>query len=130
MTRLFLQTVVSKIGTFTGTGVDVSVVLPTGGSAGASPSQVATLCVHIVSLDAGQTARIQITDSTDSFASDIVGVAVVQVQGGETLAADRTMRFSWYDIPDARFGVTSAKMRADVTRITGGTLTYEVWIEY
>ena len=130
ITRLPLQAMVGKNTTFDGAGVDVTVVVPTGGSAGSSPSQIATLVVHIESFDADDVAIIQVTDTADNFATDKVAVAVEHIVGGLAAANDRVIRIPWYDMPAARYGVTSAKMRVSVTSISGGTLRYEAWIEY
>jgi hypothetical protein len=118
ITRTYLQALVSKTATFAGSSVDVSGL-----------STNATLVIRVQSFDAANTARIQVTDSADGFSSDIVAVTVQHIQGGETASADLVFRIPWYDIPDARFGVSSAHMKAQVTSISGGTLTYEVWIE-
>lgn len=117
--RTVLQALVSKTATFAGASVDVSGLTP----------QNATLVIHVQSFDAAQTARIQVTDSADGFSSDIVAVYVQHVQGGETSSADLVFRIPWYNIPDARFGVSSAHMKVSVTSISGGTLQYEAWIE-
>ncbi len=130
ITRLALQALVSKTAIFAGAGVAVDTVLADGGSAGSTPSNVATLCIHVESFTAANTAIIQVADSADNFSSDIVAIAVVHIQGGLATGNDRVIRIPWYDIPAARFGVTSAKMKVSVTAISGGTLKYEAWVEY
>lgn len=129
ITRLALQAMVSKTATFDGTGVDTSVVLGAGDSAGAAPSKVATLVIHVESFT-GNRAILQVTDSADNFSSDIVAIYCAHIQGALGSTADEVIRIPWYDIPAARFGVTSSKMRVSVTSIDSGTLKYEAWIEY
>jgi hypothetical protein len=120
MTKVTIQALVAKTTTFTGTGVAIDTV----------PAKQATLVIHVQDLDLGQTARLLIEDSVDNFSSDKLAVHVVHVNGGFDKTNDKVVRLPWYDIPDVRFGATSAKMRLSVTAISGGTLDYEAWIEY
>lgn len=116
--RTVLQALVSKTGTFSGSSVAVAAL-----------NTNATLVIRVQSFDAAQTAIIQVTDSADSFSSDTVAVVAQHIQGGVAAANDLVFRIPWYDIPAARFGVTSAAMKVQVTSISGGTLQYEAWIE-
>ncbi len=113
-----LQAMVSKTAAFAGAGVDVSAL-----------GTNATLCIHVESFDAAQTAIITVTDTADNFSSDIVVIVSQHIQGGLSATSDQVVRIPWYDIPAARFGVTSAKMKVSVASISGGTLKYEAWIE-
>lgn len=129
ITRLALQAMVSKTAIFAGAGVATDVVLGSGDSASATPSKVATLCIHVESFT-GNYAIIQVADSADNFSSDTVAVVAQHIHGAIAAANDRVIRIPWYDIPAARFGVTSSKMKVSVTAIDSGTLKYEAWIEY
>ena len=144
MSRITLQSLVTKTGAFTGTGVAVSSIPLTlnGGTL------FQTLVIHVGSIDPSSTARLVVWDSVDNFDADITPVYVAHIYGGlgqedanenplTPIGGDRVIRVSSYDIPDARFGVSSAKMRVDLVSIDqalGGTLSsgiqYEAWIDY
>jgi hypothetical protein len=142
ITRLYLQAMVTKKTSdlpFVGSGVATDVVLGAGDSAGASPSEVATLVIHVAAFD-GTRARLQVTDSADNFSSDKLAAFVAHIQGklgqagvdGAAVGGDQVIRVPWYDIVDARFGVTSSKMRVELVAVAGETvgIKYESWIEY
>lgn len=120
--RLYLQALISKTATFTGAGILVDSTTVVGVNA--------TLVIRVASFDAGQTARIQITQGTisGSFSAG-AAVFVQQIQGGETASADLVFRIPWYEVPDTPWGVSGTAARADITSISGGTITYEVWLE-
>ncbi len=117
--RVNVQSVVSKTAPFTGATIDVSEVNP----------GLSSVSFHVLSFDSNQTARLQLSDSLDNFVSDDVALHVVNIQGGLTRSNDLVVKLPWWDIPGARWGVTDAKMRVSLTNISGGTLTYEAWID-
>ncbi len=117
--RVNMQSVVSKTAPFTGAAIDVSDVNP----------GLSSFVFHVLSLDSNQTARLQISDSLDDFASDNVALYVMNIQGGLSRSSDLVVKLPWWDIPGARWGVTNAKMRVSLTNISGGTITYEAWID-
>lgn len=115
------------------------VLVPTAGVA-VSALSAATVCVEVISMTAGSTARIQLEDSTNAFTAsaplavfDIVGQ---QGQGGTAFAQGAynpsTQKFSirTYQLPSSQFGVTNGVARLNVTAISSSSeLVLNSWIE-
>lgn len=110
-----------------GTGVNVSSILDIG--------QDWTLVLEIVALTTGASARIQFTDSTDNFVDDITAGPTVSVEGpvGPTTGVNPSvLRLSWTSaqFPSLRIGVAGAKLRLDLTLLTGEnpSITYQAYV--
>lgn len=119
MTILLLQDMVEKTAAFAGAGVAVS----------ALPAKNWTIKIQVESFDADETARLTIEDSVDNFVTPLGGPSI-SLLGGISKTADKVYHFNWYDYPALRVGVTDAKLRLNLTAISGGTLKYKAWIEY
>lgn len=81
------------------------------------------------SMSGSQRARINFEDTVDNFTTTLQGpvrciVPVVNVAEG------RTYSWRWREFDDLRIGTSSAKLRTNLTRITGGNVTYESWLAY
>ncbi len=76
-------------------------------------------------------ATISLEDSVNAFTAAI-SICEVQVQG--TVDSKSEQHFIWrkYQLPNARFGTTSAVLRANVTVLGGTTpsLQLDSWLEY
>lgn len=75
-------------------------------------------------------ARIQFEDSVDNFMLDILPGptrCIVPVTG---VPEGRMTSWRWRDFDDLRIGTASAKLRTNLTRITGGTIQYEAFLTY
>jgi len=117
--RTDIQTTVAKTAAFTGASIDVSGI----------PAKSWTLFIKITGLTAGQSAVLTVEDTVDNFSADVRPVLVQHVTGGQPANAENVFSFRWHQMPDARFGTASAKLRMKVASITGGTLTYSGWFE-
>lgn len=105
------------------TAVDVS---------GVTPTSTWTLYLRVLSnsMSGTQRARIFFQDSVDNFASDIAygpGYCIVPVTN---VPEGREYSIRWRNFDDLRIGVSSAKLRTALTRITGGSVTYAAWLTY
>lgn len=116
--RTDIQAAVTRTGGAVGSGVDVS-----GISAGW------TLGVKIGPFSAGESASIQIEDSVDDFAADTRVVAVIPLTGGQVSGAERNVSIRPYEL-NSRIGVANATMRAVLKDLSGGSITYALWLEH
>jgi hypothetical protein len=125
------------IQTVTATGA----VTPTAGVDISGMSGDVTLCLEVISMTASKTARIQLEDSVNAFTASLP-VAVFNVigqegQGGTSYTAGAynptTLRpgsIRKYQLPNNRFGTSSALLRVNVTAIDGSSsLSLNAWIE-
>lgn len=113
-----LQAAVSKTATFNGTGVDISGV----------DRNAWTLRVRVISFT-GETARLEVQDSLDAFASEAKTLYVQDITGPVVAGAEQVFSLRWYERPTARVGVASATARVVLSAISGGTIQYEVLLE-
>jgi ABC-type transport system involved in cytochrome bd biosynthesis fused ATPase/permease subunit len=115
-------------------------VTPTAGVSVAGMTGDAMVCLEIVSMTAGKTARIQLEDSVNAFtASNALWVQDVTGQMGQGTTAfaqgaynpttdKRTVRK--YQLPNSNIGVASGVVRLNVTVIDGSAeLVMNAWIE-
>jgi hypothetical protein len=87
-----------------------------------------TIFLEVTGMTAGKTARIQFEDSVNAFTAS-VPVAVINVTGALTSAASQVFDIRKYQLPNNRFGVTSAVLRVNVTAIdSGSSLSLHAWI--
>lgn len=113
-----LQAKVTKTAAFDGTGVDISGL-----------SAKCGVHIKIDKLTAAKGAVLYIQDSADNFSSDIRTIATWDVMGEVKDIAPREKDFHTWDVPNVRFGVSSAKMRVGVLSIDGSaSMDYEAWI--
>jgi hypothetical protein len=113
-----LQAKVTKTGAFDGTGVDISAM-----------SAKCGVHIKVDALTAAKGAVLYIQDSADNFSSDVRTLAVWNVMGEVKSIAPREKDWHEFEIPNVRFGVSSAKMRVGVLSIDGSaSMDYEAWI--
>jgi hypothetical protein len=104
-------------------------VTPTTGLDISGISGEVTICLEVTSMTAGKTARIQFEDSVNAFTASIP-LAAFNVTGAIAPAASQVFNVRKYQIPNNRFGVTSAVLRVNVTAIdAGASLSLHAWIE-
>jgi hypothetical protein len=115
-------------------------VTPTAGVDISGMTGDATVCIEVISMTAGKTARIQLEDTVNGFTASLP-VAVFDVvgqigQGGTSPAAGNfnptTQKFSIrkYQLANNRFGTASALARLNVTALDGSaTMLLNAWIE-
>ena len=113
-------------------------VTPTAGVDISGITGDATVTFEVLAFDLNQTARIQLEDTVNAFTASIpvweqelcgqIGTPPFVV-GAYTPGG---FRFSVrkYEIPDARFGVSGAKLRLNVTSLSGGTLSFASLLNY
>ena len=100
----------------------------------------AMFCVEVVSMTSGKTARIQLEDTTNAFTAsaalcvfDVVG----QIGQGGVAFATNTLNVTTvkqsvrkYQLPNSNIGITSGKVRLNVTAIdSSAELALNAWIE-
>jgi hypothetical protein len=85
-----------------------------------------TLHLAIHSLDGGA-ARIAIEESTTDDFATALPLALVDVQGPVTTVRGYTFRA--YALPSAQIGHQNAKLRANVVRLTGTSLTFAAEVQ-
>lgn len=113
-----LQAKVTKTAAFDGTAVDISGLPAT-----------ASVNLKVDLLTAAKGAVLYIQDSVDNFGSDIRTLFVWNVLGAHQAIAPIERNVKKYEIPSARFGVSSAKMRVGVLSIdSAASMDYEAWI--
>jgi hypothetical protein len=100
----------------------------------------ATVCVEIISMTAGSTARIQLEDSVNAFTA-VAALTVFDItgqmgQGGTTFAqgvynpATDKRSIRSYQLPSSQIGVTNGVIRLNVTAISASSeLVLNAWIE-
>ncbi len=100
----------------------------------------ATLCLEVISMTAGKTARVQIEDSVNAFTA-VIPLHVFHVEGqmgdgaaswaaGQYNPATEKQSVQKYQLRNNRFGVSSAVIRPNVTAIDGSSeLVINVWLE-
>lgn len=103
-------------------GVDVSVVTPVN-------TWTLYLKLWSNSMSGAQRARINFEDSVDNFTTTLQGPVRCMVPMQNT-PEGRTVSWRWRDFDDLRIGTASAKLRTNLTRITGGSVTYEAWLQF
>jgi hypothetical protein len=76
------------------------------------------------------TAAIQLEDTVNAFTA-VLPVAVINVQGTVDTKAEQHFEWRKYQLPTARFGTASAKLRVNVMTLGGTTpsLTLDSWLE-
>ena len=122
--------------TVTSTGA----VTPTAGVDISGMTGDATVCIEVISLTAGKTARVQLEDSVNGFTAslplDVFNFVGQEGQGGTSYTAGaynpttEKLSVRKYQLPNNRFGVTSALLRLNVTAIDGSSsLSLNAWIE-
>jgi hypothetical protein len=85
-------------------------------------TQTPALKLEIQNLSAGATARIAIEDTASATAfSDALTVAVWDVAGAITAAADISLSVTADLIPSLRRGTPNTKLRANVLLLTGSS---------
>lgn len=113
-----LQAKVTKTAAFDGTGVDISGL-----------SAKCGVHIKVDKLTAAKGAVLYIQDSADNFSSDVRTLATWNVIGEVKPEAPREKDWHEFEVPNVRFGVSSAKMRVGVLSIDGsGSIDYEAWI--
>lgn len=99
-----------------------------------------TVCVEVIAMTAGKTARIQFEDTTNAFtaatALEVVHVQGQMGQGGTSFTSNtynpttEKQTYRKYFVRNNVFGVASAKLRANITAIdSSASLTFNAWIE-
>lgn len=122
MTILPIQALVTKTGTFTGTGVDVS------GITGDWTLKIQVATQSATSPTVAQT-RFQFTDSVNSFTASLAG-PTFSFRGKVSNDADIVRSFKKADFPDLRLGTANALLRLDLVALTGDSTSYSGWVEY
>lgn len=129
MTTLEITAKVSKTTVSTDAGVNVATITPTNDW---------TLWLRIWSFTGVSNntnrARINFEDSVTAFATD---TSADTLQGPTHCIVPainnpegRVFTTRWRDFDDFRIGISSAEVRTNLTRITGGTIVYEAWLTY
>jgi len=131
-----LTELTTGIQTVTATGA----VTPTAGVDISGMTGDVTLCIEVISLTAGKTARVQIEDSVNAFTASLP-VAVFNFvgqegQGGTSYTAGaynpttEKVSVRKYQLPNNRFGTASALARVNVTALdSSSSLSLHAWIE-
>jgi hypothetical protein len=146
MNTIHLQTKETITSATAATGVDIS-ASTYGFSTANPPNEV--IRVRVYGLDAGDAAVIQIDDSVNAFTNYVthrawtaigpIGATSAQGdtdsgEGGSGAFPVNPVDFSvsWRDVPEIRWGVSSAVLRVNVSSLTGTSphLTYEAWFTY
>ncbi len=89
-----------------------------------------TIKASIDSMTASKKALVSIQESADGFVSDIRTLEVFHISGTVPhTGISKTWRS--YNVPDNRFGVTSARLRLYVQALdSAGTANISLWLEY
>ncbi len=122
--------------TVTATGA----VTPTAGVDISGLTGDVTICLEVISMTAGKTARVEFQDSitayTASLALVVEHVVGLEGQGGTSYTAGafnpttEKQSIRRYQMRNNRFGVTSSLLRLNVTAIdSASSLTMRSWIE-
>jgi hypothetical protein len=89
-----------------------------------------TIFVDICGLGIGQTATVAIQDTASSTPfSDANTVASFNVAGQITSQADVMQSRLSFESPAVRFGAANTALRANVTALSGGTITLHAFLE-
>lgn len=103
-------------------------VTPTAGLDISGISGDFTIFLVIRALTSAKTCRIQLEDSVNAFTAAIA-LWVQDFIGPQTSATDLTVSIRKYQLPNNRFGTSSAVLRANVTAIDSATsLTLHAWL--
>lgn len=104
-------------------------VTPTAGLDISGISGDFTIKIAMRSLTAAKTCRIQLEDSVNAFTA-VVAVWSTNFIGSLTSATDEVLSIRKYQLPNNRFGTSSAVLRVNVTAIDATTTAIlHAWLE-
>ena len=96
---------------------------------GISVGENCDIFIRIYGLTGANTAQVTVEDTVNNFAASVPRF-VKSVKGPMTNQHPTDIIIKRRDIPACRFGTGSAELRLNLSEISGGTLTWEAFIEH